>query len=536
MRRTTITIAAVFGALGLAALMFWAYRGQEPTHVRAVTIPLEGDIQTLDPAALSDPTTSRVVWQIYEGLVGLDAENNAVPMIAESWDARDDSRTWVFRIRQGVLFHPHAAFSGESHRRAVRADDVVWSIERMARGFGSFVFGGLVEGFDVYVKGEGKSITGLRATGEHEVTFILNRPDPSFLYRITSPYLSVMPREVVEGDADAFGRTVAIGTGAFRLVRAGSGELVLERYAEYWGRRSGNIDSVTFRVEKNPQFRMAGLRSGTYDLVRMPTELRGEFLLRDGSFKPESAARFQTFESSTFNVHLLAVDAKQVTDAALRRAISLAVDRDVIVTEVLSGGAVPANGPVPPGMQGYRSPLRVARDREAARREVAASSYAGQELTLLVASVHNHPDIVQVVQDELLQCGIKTRIEQVEFNAFVSRLFGTNRPALFLTYSEWIYSAPELLMEQFRSTATPNPNVFGYADDRVDALIAQLGATTERSELNRLCADIERIVAEAPPAAWLYHERHMFLAAKRLSHFAVTGNNHWLLSELRSEP
>lgn len=528
--------AAVVLAIGTFAAYLLSQRGgrqREPSH--AVTIPLEGDIQTLDPAALSDPTTSRVVWQIYEGLVGLNAENSVVPMLAESWNSPDGGRTWIFRVRANVLFHPNPAFAGEEQTRAVRAEDVVWSVERLARGFGSFVFGGLVQGFDEYVKGEAKHIKGLTATAENEITFALTRNDPSFLYRITSPYLGIMPREVVEAYPDAFGKSVAVGTGPFRLVKAGSTEVVLERNPRYWHKTAGNIDRVTFRVEKNPQFRISGMKAGAYDLVALPTELRREWI-GDGGLKPEWSASFRLFVSHTYNVHLLAMDAKQVADASLRRAISLAVDRDAIATRLLVGGATPARGPVPPGMQEYESPRGVLAGREAARRELAKSPYAGEELVLLVANVPNHPDVAQVVQDDLLKTGIKTRIEQVDFNTLVARVFGSDRPPLFLTYSEWIYAAPELLMDQFRSTAMPNPNLFGYSDERVDALIARLGNTSERRELNRLCGEIESVVAEAPPAAWLYHETHAYVAKRGLSNFAVTGNNHWLLSELRSAP
>ena len=536
MKRTIITTAVALWAVALAALLFWVRRGHEPGPLRAVTIPLEGDLQTLDPAALSDPTTSRVVWQMYEGLVGLDAMNNVVPMLAQSWDSQDGGRIWVFHLREGVLFHPHPAFTGETQTRAVNAADVVWSIQRLARGFGSFVFGGLVEGFDGYVKGEAGSVRGLKVTGADEVAFTLMRPDPSFLYRLTSPYLSIMPREVVEAKPDEFGRSVAIGTGPFRLVRAGTTEVELERNPKYWQATEGNIARITFKVEKNPQLRASGLKTGVYDLLALPTELRREYLDRKGLLKPDWSARFRVFESKTYNVHLLAMDATQLTDGALRRAISLAIDRKEIADELLFGGAVPAKSPVPPGLRGYESPLPVVTDQAAARRELANSSYDGRELSFLVADVPDHPDVAQVVQADLLKCGIRTRIEQVDFNAFVARLFGSERPQLFLTYSEWIYSAPDLLMDQFRSTATPNPNVFGYADERVDSLIARLGATSDRAELNRLCSRIESTVAEAPPAAWLYHRTHAYIATRRLSNFAVTGNNHWLLSELRGEP
>jgi len=531
--RNAIGFVAVLAVSIFTVFMLTRRDAGQNYSVRAVTIPLEGDIQTLDPATLSDPVTSRCVWQIFESLIGLDGENNIVPMLAESWKSLDGGKTWTFKLRDGVYFHAHPAFTGTGHTRAVSANDVVWSIERLARGFGSFVFGALVDGFDDFVKGAATEIKGIVASGEKEITFTLTRADPSFIYRITSPYLSIMPREVVEANPEAFGRSVAIGTGPFQLVRAGTTEVELLRNSNYWRKTGGNIDRVIFRVEKNPQFRITGLRAGTYDFVEVPAELRREFL-KDGRLDARYSSDFRLFLSNTFNTHLLALDVRQITDSSLRRAISLAVDRNALASQLLGGGATSATGPIPPGMQGYHSPVTSVMNRDAARRELAKSSYRGEVLRFTIANFHS--DAGQLVQDDLLQCGIKTQIEQVDFNTLVTQLFGPNRPPLLMTYVEWIYSAPEILMDQFRSTATPNPNVFGYSNAQVDALIAKFATTGERSELNELCSQIETIIANDPPAAWLYHETHAYLARKHLSNFLVTGNNHWLLGEMRSEP
>ncbi len=532
MKRLIIGIVLLLVLASVIALVIW--QRSDSTEARTVRIPLEGDIQTLDPAALSDPTTSRIVWQIYEGLVGLNANNEVVALLAESWEMLDDGRRWVLRLRKNVFFHPHAALGTSDETRAVNARDVIWSYERLGKGFGSFVFQGLIEGFDAFVAGEATSISGITATGDYEVSFKLTRPDPSFIHRISTPYLAIMPREVFEADPDAFGSSDAIGTGPFMLIQATANEVVLERNPRYWRETPGNIKRVRFRVEKNPQFRVAGLKAGNYDLAQLPADFRGEFLEGD-QIRPDLVRKFRAFTDLTFNVHYLGVDARQVTDPALRRAISLAIDRDAIATRLLSGGAIPAQGPVPPGMQGYRSPKRTTVGQDAARRELSTSSYRDEEIPILVSDVPHHADVAQVVQKDLADCGIKTRIELVDFNTLVTRLFGNDRPPLFMAYSEWVFSAPEIIMEQFRSTATPNPNLFAYSDDRVDALLVELSAASGREDVNRICAQIETIVRENPPAAWLYNERHTFIAARRFSNFAVTGNNHWLLADLQSE-
>src|SRR5690606_21171786 len=182
----------------LASLVVLALAGctRSPEEADAsVTVALENDIQTLDPAMLSDPYTSRVGWQMYGGLVGFE-EGRPVPLIAESWEPSADLRTWTFRIRPGVYFHRSAHFGTPDSTRSVTADDVVYSYTRFARGIGSFVFADLLEGLGDYVAGTTDTVSGLVALDSLTFQVRLTRPDPSFIYRITSPYLGIMAREV----------------------------------------------------------------------------------------------------------------------------------------------------------------------------------------------------------------------------------------------------------------------------------------------------------------------------------------------------
>jgi len=211
---------------------------------RELVVPVENDIQTLDPAQLSDPITSRIVWQIYEGLVGLGIDGETTPVLAKSWSVSSDFKRWSFVIRNGVRFHASQVFGAGEQARVLRAEDVRYSYERFAKGFGSFVFSGLVAGFDEYAAGRAQRISGFAAPSDSVFEVTLTRPDPAFLYRLTSPYLSVMPREAVEASGSAFGRTVAVGTGPFRLLARSENEVKLEANPTYWRQRTGNLASV----------------------------------------------------------------------------------------------------------------------------------------------------------------------------------------------------------------------------------------------------------------------------------------------------
>lgn len=508
------------------------------SNSHAITIPLEADIQTLDPARLSDPSTSRIVWQIYEGLVALDADNHVSPALAESIEALENGKVWRFQIRQGVMFHPHPAF-GESGTRELTAHDVEYSYLRMARGFGSFVFGGLVEGFDDYIAAGGDkatTVSGLHAESDRVFVITLTRPDPAFLNRISSPYLGIFPREVVEADPDAFGVSTAIGTGPFRLLSRSAGTVQLERNPDYHGETTGNVEHITFRVETNAELRASGLRSGTYDILEPSAESRAAFF--DGDDLRQSLSNtLRAVDAQTFNVHYLGMNLDRVKDPRLRKAIALAIDRESIASGLLGGAARPAGGPVPPTMLGYVSTKQPPASVQQARAELAASEYDGHPLVLLTSSAQSHQDVAVVIKDNLEAVGIAVEISQVDEAALITRLFADKRDFdLWITYIEWIYSAPELVLEQFRAMARPNPNVTGFADPRVDQLLKRLTTGMSRETINAVCGEIERIVHEAPPAVWLYNTRRSIVLQGRLDGLRITGNNHWLLSALQVAP
>lgn len=498
----------------------------------SITIAVENDIQTLDPSLLSDPHTSRIVWQIFEGLVGLGANGRVLPLLAESWSASADFKRWTFKMRPGVMYHESDVFKTPRKTRSVTAADVVYSYRRFAKGFGSFVFAGLVEGFDAYVAGTAEDVRGFSAPDPQTFQVTLTRSDPAFLFRITSPYLGVMPREAVEAAPDAFGVSIAVGTGPFRLVERSTTQVTLDRNSSYWRGTAGNLGRVVFRVEKNPQFRVSQLERGGYDVIQLPFAFVPKYL-SGGRLRAEFEDRLVLYVAQTFNVYYLGIDNRQVGEVSLRRAIAQAVDKQAIVDGLLYGLAVTASSPIPPGLQGFDPPRDLPFDRDSARREVERSRRPRRVLRLVASDVGSGEQVAQVIQGNLKDVGIETRIERVDFNTLISRVFSKDRPELFLAFSEWIYGAPELIMDVFDSRRFPNPNAFAYANRQIDAQLALLPTITDRGALNARIREIASAANNDAPAVWLYHQRSPYLLRRRVQGFAVNGHQHWQLADVR---
>ena len=497
-----------------------------------IVVPIENDIQTLDPSQLSDPYTSRIVWQIYQGLVGLSNEGKPIPVLAESWKSSNNFRKWTFRIRPNVYFHENEAFREERKTRSITSNDVLYSYTRFAKGFGSFIFSNLVVGLDDYLSGATNSISGFRATDKHTFEINLTRPDPSFIYRITSPYLCIMPREVIEAFPVEFGRTIAVGTGPFKIHNHTASQIVLERDKNYWDNTSSDLKKVTFKVEKNQQIRVAQFEKGVFDLMDIPIPIKSKFL-NDKTLLPRWESDYYIYQKMTFNVHYLGFDLKMVADTHLRRAISMAINKHPIVENLLGGFAVPASELVPPGLQGFNAPMAIGYDPSQARIELGKSQYKGRTLELLVSDTPNHEPIAQLIQSQLDEIGIKVKLNRVDLNTLISRLFSENRPEMFIAFSEWVYSAPELILESYISNKYPNPNLTGYNNPEVDKLMGQALATDDRTTINDVCEKVSYLVGNDAPLIPLYHLTKTIIIRKKYKNFSINGHQYWNFSEIK---
>lgn len=493
-------------------------------------IAVENDIQTLDPSTLSDPYTSRIVWQMYEGLLGLDDQGRAMPLLAESWYSNNQFKTWTVKLRPHVYYHPSAAFKNANHTRTVNAWDVQYSFTRFARAFGSFVFNGVVDGFKEFVTHQAGAVKGFVVKDSLTIQFQLTQSEPTFIYRLTSPYLSIMPREAIETEPHAFGRSVCVGSGPFMLCRRTATEVTLSRFPDYWRKTTGNLDEISFRVEKNPQLRITQFENRIYDLMQAPTAFLPRFLQGD-SLRPELQKRFRLFTQTTFNIHYLGLNCLDLPDVHLRRAIAFGINKNGIVHSLLFGQAQIATSPVVPGMQGYDPPQGLVWNPDSARRELAASSYHGGPITLLVSDAPNSEQLGQIIQSDLAQIGINVALQKLDFNSLIARIFSGDKPDLFILFSEWIFGAPEFIIDSYNSQKRPNPNLFGYRNATVDQRLEGWRHTEQRSDINRICREAESVALAEAPAVWLFHMRNIYLANNRLLQFSVSANQYWNLAD-----
>src|SRR3989475_12205534 len=190
--------------------------------------PLGQDLETLDPARISDTYGRTVSQQIFDGLVQFDQTLAVKPALAEFWRASRDGLTWTFELRRGVKFH---------HGREVTADDVVYSFTRIldprtkSNANEQFLN---IRGAREFREGRAKTVAGLVAVDRHTVQVTLGEAHQAFVSVVAVGHAKIVPRDLVEALGDAFGAQ-PVGTGPFKFLRWERGkEIVLGANSEYF--------------------------------------------------------------------------------------------------------------------------------------------------------------------------------------------------------------------------------------------------------------------------------------------------------------
>jgi oligopeptide transport system substrate-binding protein len=379
---------------GLLAVAFAAGGGDaravDPAKVLRLASP---DIDTLDPQQYTDDPSFQVLMAIFEPAYEWDylaTTPRLVPLTAEAPVAlTDGGRTWTYRIRKGITFHPDPAFGGKP--RELTAADYVYSYKRWmdpnGRRGGAPIAADLIIGARPVVDAARRTgkfdfdqpIEGLRALDRYTVQMRLNEPNFPIIRDILG-FVGAAAREVVEAAGPDI-RIRAVGTGPYRLRdwKRGS-RIVLDGNPDYRsvsfpesrdaaqaslvramrGKVLPQIGVIDIAVIDEDLPRLLQFEQGGLDLIVLRGEVANR-LLTDGKLKPDYASRgIQRHvypEPFLFSVYFNIADPARGGLAperiALRRAIATGLDLDTLLKVVYAGQAIPANQMVPPGVGGH---------------------------------------------------------------------------------------------------------------------------------------------------------------------------------------
>lgn len=506
------------------------------------------ELRGLFPLSLVQAASHRIAAQIYEGLVRLDQDDlSIVPALASSWTVDATGQIYTFTIREGVRFHDDPCFA-EGKGRVLEAQDIVdcftaiCTFDDQNQMF--WLFQDRLQGANAHYaatsKGDRSSrVSGLEVLDEQTVRISLIAPWPGFLQVLAHQGCWIWPRELREH----YGAEVAwhpVGTGPFRVRSLKRGEaLIMDRYPHHWevdehGNRLPFLDAIRYTFVQDKLRELEEFEKGNLSLIyELPID-------RTHVLESYSDGRFQVQDIAGLTVQFYGFNSQgpPFDDPRVRKAFSMAIDRELLVDSVLNGLAVVAShGVVPPGFSGYpydRIP-KVRFDPDSARKLLVAAGYpGGNNLPTVFLQVNNNgfgyvrvAGVVQGMLEDNLGARVVTSVLPAD-----QHFERVEQGKASFWREGWIadHPDPENFLALFHGRNVPADtsepsylNSTRYRNATYDSLFAKALRTSDEAERLGLLAAAERKLMEDAVVAPLYHERSIRLLQPWVMDMPING-------------
>lgn len=301
---------------------------------------------TIDPQKMGTTYEQYIARDLFEGLVSLDAAGETIPGIAESWDISEDGLTYTFHLRENLVW---------SDGHPLSADDVVLGFRRAmdpATGawFANFGYK-IFNGYEVNTSAVKPEELAVRALDARTVEIRLVAPSPIFVRICSMPMFMPVPGHVYAAHGDGWVKEgVMVSNGAYMLASWKPQDSVrIIKNPRFYAAESVRIDEVIYYPTDDDEAALRRFRTGALDLnTRFPPS-KYDWLMQN---LPDQTLVYSTgwISYASFNLQN-----PKFADVRVRRALTLAIDREAITGKILRTGELPAYSFVPPAVQNFNS-------------------------------------------------------------------------------------------------------------------------------------------------------------------------------------
>ncbi len=506
-----VAVAGLAGLPGLAA----------PAHAaKDVVVAVQSNFTTTDPYDANDTLSQAVAKSFYQGLYGFDKDMKMVPVLADSNTVSDDGLVYTVKLKSGIEFHDGTPFNAEAVK--VSFDRVTNPENKLKR-------------YTLY-----KNIAKTEALDATTVSFTLKEPFSPFINTLAHPSgVIISPAALAKYGSKGIAQN-PVGTGPFKFVEWKSTDyLKVAKWEGYWKKGYPKVDTITWRPVVDNNTRAAVMQTGEAQFAfPMPPEAV-ETLSKRPNLEVTSAPSIIMRYISMNSLH------KPFDNPKVREAVNYAINKDALVKVAFAGYAIPAEGVVPKGVA-YATKLGPwPYDPAKARELLKEAGYPnGFESTLW--SAYNYTTaqkVIQFVQQQLAQVGIKVQVQALEAGQRVERVESAQDPAtapVRMYYVGWSSSTGEAdwaLRPLLASESFP-PRQFNtayYKNAEVDADIAKALVTTDDAEKARLYGDAQQRIWKDAPWAFLVTEKLLSVRARNLVGFYMIPDGSFNFDEVDLE-
>lgn len=464
---------------------------------KQLAVQVGPDPETIDPALNSASDGGNMIITAFEGLLMNGEDDQIIEGCAEDWGVSEDGLTWTFKLREGLTW---------SDGSDLTAEDFVYSWKRvcdpaLAAPYAETVLN-MVVGYEDAINGDLDAL-GVKAVDDLTLEVQLSSPCSYFEQLVAFPTLYPVQQETVEanGDAWAIAADTYITNGAFYISEWVPGQhIIMTKNENYWNADAVKLDSIKFALMEDSNAAYSAYQNGELQMIKdVPTEE-----------VPSLQGQDDFYVDPIIGTYYISVniDKEPFNNADVRKALSLAIDREYVANTIMQGTYSPAYNFCGPGWldtdgsvfmdNANGGEVYLSDDYEAnleeAKKLLAKAGYAdGLTISYKTNDSGYHVPLAEYLQQAWAEIGVTVNVETVEWSSFTpDRRAGSYEVAR----NGWIgdYSDPSNMLELLYSTNGNNDG--NYNNPEFDAAIELSRKTTDLEERSQALHTAEDILME----------------------------------------
>jgi oligopeptide transport system substrate-binding protein len=491
--------------------------------------------QSLIPANSTEVCGSKVLDQLFAGLVEYDAETSEpINVMAESIES-EDQQTWTITIRDDFTFHNGEPVTAQSY-----ADAWNFAVDPEAANQAATFFENW-EGYDEVTAGEAEELTGVEVIDDTTIEVTLTEPFAVFPLVVGYTAFYPMPSEALE-DIEAF-EQAPIGNGRYRM----DGEWEHDQQIamvrnEDWPEdlEPGLADRIVWVIYADVNAAYLDVQAGNLDILdSIPPE-------NEATVEDAFGENLIRTETSTFTYLGFPTYQPPFDNPDMRRAISMAIDRQEIIDGIGYGFGSVANSTVPPIFWQYDADAGtdLGYDPEGARRLLEEAGWRdrngdgilqnerGEPFRFTMLTNHGNQervDILSKVQSDLRRVGIQMDPQIQEWGTLLSRINNVERRDFDAVLIGWVTEFRIDDRDLLHCDERDQPYQWvGYCNPEVDQLLDLLPTVVDREAARPLWQRYQRLIAQDQPYTFLYFQQRRSGISDRLRGVEPDARGDWL--------
>ena len=499
---------------------------------KILSVQIGPNPETIDPALNSAVDGGNMILHTFECLLTVDQDGKLAPGQAESWETSEDGLTWTFHLRDGLKW---------SDGSALTANDFVYSWRRVcdpmvAAPYAETVLG-MVEGYADAIGGNLEAL-GVEATDDSTFVVHLSQPCPYFGSLAAFATLSPVQQATIDanGDGWAVNADTYITNGCFYISDWVPGSYIMcTKNPNYWNADAIKLDGIKFNLIEDPNASYSAYQTGEVLFIKdVPTE---EI--------PSLEGNEEFYVDPIIGTYYLSLNTQRepFNDPKVRKALSLAIDREYVANTLMQGTYSPASNFMGPGWidtdgsqfidnanggKPYIDTANHEANVEEAKRLLADAGYPDGEgfpaITYSTNDAGYHKVVAEYLQQAWAEIGVQLQVDIVEWASFTPMRRNGDYDA---SRNGWVgdYSDPSNMLDLLYSSNGNNDGKFNNAE--YDAAMNTSRTTLDAAERSAALHKAEDILMNEAACIPVAYYNDFWLQSSKITGMWHSAYGYW---------